>query len=618
MDYCSSLEVICIFFFSLFLKTNYSGQTALNCGVKLWREGFFEKNDIQVLGTPVDAILATEDRHVFSEKLKEINESIAKSVAATTVDGAVKAAASIGYPVIIRAGFALGGLGSGFAHSEEELKKLVQIALASSEQVLIERSLKGWKEVEYEVVRDAYDNCVTVCNMENFDPLGIHTGESIVIAPSQTLSDEDYHKLRQVSIKVVRHLGIIGECNIQFALSPHNDEYYIIEVNARLSRSSALASKATGYPLAFVAAKLALGVSLPSLKNAVTRVTTACFEPSLDYIVVKIPRWDLDKFVRVKKQVGTAMKSVGEVMAIGRTFEEAIQKASRMVNPYASGFQSGLASPEDELLSNPTNERLFVIASSLAAGKSVEEIHKLTNIDPWFLYKLDNIIKFEKYLSTGKMDHDTLLRAKKLGFSDKHIAKCINSTEQAVRNLRNRMNIRPWVKQIDTVAAEFPASNNYLYLTYNGSESDVSPGGKSPLGSIVVLGSGSYCIGSSVEFDWCCVSCIRMLKKLGYDTIMLNYNPETVSTDYDECDKLFFEEISIETVTDIYEQEKARGIVVSMGGQIPNNIALPLGKLGLTILGTTPANIDKAENRYKFSRMLDTLGVDQQIGRAHV
>jgi carbamoyl-phosphate synthase / aspartate carbamoyltransferase / dihydroorotase len=616
------------------LLLQFGGQTALNCGIELYRSGVLVNNNVAVLGTSVDTIIATEDREIFAQKLTEIDEKIAPSVAARSLSESIAAADRIGYPVIVRAGFALGGLGSGFAYNQDDLVKIVQVALASSEQVLVEKSLKGWKEIEYEVVRDSFDNCITVCNMENFDPLGIHTGESIVVAPSQTLTDEEYNILRNTAIKVVRHLGVVGECNIQYALDPASTQYYIIEVNARLSRSSALASKATGYPLAFVAAKLALGHPLPKLRNSTTKSTTACFEPSLDYCVVKIPRWDLKKFSRVSTLIGTSMKSVGEVMAIGRRFEEAMQKAIRMVNPSVTGFQPfGSVKASEELLRDPTDQRIYVIADAMRTGYGVDKVHDLTKIDKWFLHKLQNIVNFENGLrervkSPSALTREVLLEAKQLGFSDKQIAKALNSTELIIRKQRHDFRVLPCVKQIDTVAAEFPATNNYLYMTYNGFEDDVARGFPEKSGSVavadedaeldvtvpksvVVLGSGAYCIGSSVEFDWCAVNCIRTLRNLGHKTIMINYNPETVSTDYDECDKLYFEELTFERVVDIYEREEPDGVVVSMGGQIPNNLATPLQRAGVHIFGTATEAIESAENRYKFSRLLDTLGVDQ-------
>eukprot|EP01127_Copromyxa_protea_P023478 TRINITY_DN879_c0_g1_i2.p1 TRINITY_DN879_c0_g1~~TRINITY_DN879_c0_g1_i2.p1 ORF type:complete len:2180 (-),score=570.05 TRINITY_DN879_c0_g1_i2:157-5766(-) len=598
----------------LFLQ--FGGQTALNCGISLYREGYFEKMGVSILGTPVDVILATEDRELFSEKLQEIDEKIAPSISARTMADALAAANKIGYPVIVRAGFALGGLGSGFAYNDKELTDIVTLAFSTSEMVLVERSLKGWKEIEYEVVRDREDNCVTVCNMENFDPLGIHTGESIVVAPSQTLSDRTYHMLREVSIRVVRHLGIVGECNIQFSLDPHSETYYIIEVNARLSRSSALASKATGYPLAFIAAKLAQGKTLPELRNLVTGgLTTACFEPSLDYVVVKMPRWDLNKFVHVERTIGTSMKSVGEVMAVGRTFEEAIQKTIRMVHNKFNGFESGRVEATEDGLVNASYQRILVIADAFAKGYTVEQIRELTRIDTWFLTKLKKISDLEvglKKIKTAELlTAAKILEAKKLGFSDAQIARCLHTTDLAIRTLRQQHNIIPVVKQIDTVSAEFPAANNYLYLTYNGTEDDVPRKQKGDAESIIVLGSGCYSIGSSVEFDWCAVSCIRTLGKLGYKRIVINFNPETVSTDYDECDELYFEEISFETVTDIYERKLPMGVVISMGGQLAQNIAMALSRQNIHVLGTDVESIDNAENRYKFSRMLDTLNVDQ-------
>jgi len=605
----------------------FGGQTALNCGIELQRSGVLEEFGVQVLGTAVDAIVATEDRDIFSQKLLEINEKIAMGFPADTVDGAVAAAAKIGYPVILRAAFALGGLGSGFAHDEASCRKLAAQAFSASPQVLVERSMKGWKEIEYEVVRDAQDNCITVCNMENFDPLGIHTGDSIVVAPSQTLSNTEYYKLRSVAIKVARHLGIVGECNIQYALDPNSEDYCIIEVNARLSRSSALASKATGYPLAYVAAKLALGHSLPIIRNSVTKTTTACFEPSLDYCVVKFPRWDLSKFRRVSSGLGSAMKSVGEVMSIGRNFQEAMQKAIRMVAPGVHGFQpakpgSNLYFDDDdaiaEELSNPTDLRVFALASAFARGESVDSIFEKTKINPWFLCKLQEINQMREMLASynvGSISKELLRYAKQQGFSDGQVAMALEGslTEMDVRALRKAKGVLPVVKQIDTLAAEFPAQTNYLYMTYHGTESDpvvLAPEVANGLGTMV-LGCGAYRIGSSVEFDWCAVSCIRTLRKLGHRAIVVNYNPETVSTDYDECDLLYFEEISIERVLDIYEHEAADGLIVSVGGQVPNNLALPLEANGVNILGTSPANIDRAEDRNKFSSILDKIGVDQ-------
>ncbi|XP_067125336.1 multifunctional protein CAD [Centruroides vittatus] len=590
----------------------FGGQTALNCGVELEKAGIFDQYKIQVLGTPITSIISSEDRKLFAEKVAEINESVVPSAAAYSVPEALEVAESLGYPILVRSAYALGGLGSGFANNQEELKTLVTQALVRSSQVLLDKSLKGWKEVEYEVVRDAYDNCITVCNMENVDPLGIHTGESIVVAPSQTLTNEEYNRLRTTAIKVIRHLGVVGECNIQYALNPNSEEFHIVEVNARLSRSSALASKATGYPLAYIAAKLALGISLPELCNSVTGSTTACFEPSLDYCVVKIPRWDLGKFAGVSNKIGSSMKSVGEVMAIGRNFEEAFQKALRMVDENIAGFDPYIKQVNDEELECPTDKRMFVVAAALKAGYSIECLHKLTRIDPWFLSKLQNIINYHSYLESFQskpsgLTKEVILKAKQLGFSDKQIAQCIESTELVVRKIRQTMHITPKIKQIDTVAAEWPAKTNYLYLTYNGISHDL----QFPGGAIMVLGSGVYRIGSSVEFDWCAVSCVTKLRKMGRKTIMINYNPETVSTDYDMCDRLYFDEISFETVMDIYTLEQPEGIILCVGGQLPNNIALDLHLQKARILGTSPESIDGAENRFKFSRLLDTIGISQ-------
>ncbi|KAG1705097.1 CAD protein [Nymphon striatum] len=588
----------------------FGGQTALNCGIELMKKGILERFNVKVLGTPLSSIIASEDRQLFAEKVAEIGERVAPSAAAYNVDEALIAAESLGYPVLVRAAFALGGLGSGFANNAGELKLLATQALTHSNQLFIDKSLKGWKEVEYEVVRDAYDNCITVCNMENIDPLGIHTGESIVVAPSQTLTNKEYNMLRSTAIKVIRHLGVIGECNIQYALNPLSKEFYIIEVNARLSRSSALASKATGYPLAYIAAKLSLGICLSSLNNSVTGNTTACFEPSLDYCVVKIPRWDLTKFARVSSKIGSSMKSVGEVMAIGRCFEEVFQKALRMVNENVVGFDPNLKSVSEQDLEYPTDKRMFVLAAAMKAGYTIERLYSLTKIDRWFLSKLKNIIDFQTVLEGNKSEpltREIMLKAKKLGFCDKQIAACVGSTELAVRKRRLDFNLMPFVKQIDTVAAEWPAQTNYLYLTYNASTNDI----KFPGGAVIVIGSGVYRIGSSVEFDWCAVGCIKELKKLGKKTTMINYNPETVSTDYDMCDQLFFEEISFETVMDIYTLENPEGIVLCMGGQLPNNIAMDLHRQQARVLGTSPENIDSAENRFKFSRMLDTIGILQ-------
>ena len=591
------------------IYVTFGGQTALKVGMELKDE--FESLGVKVLGTPIDTIITTEDRELFARSMEAIDEKCAKSASASSLDEALNAVTVIGYPVIVRAAYALGGLGSGFAENEEQLVDLCNKAFAASPQVLVERSMKGWKEIEYEVVRDARDNCITVCNMENFDPLGIHTGDSIVVAPSQTLSDEDYNMLRSTAIKVIRHLGVVGECNIQYALNPFSKEYCIIEVNARLSRSSALASKATGYPLAFVAAKLGLGIPLNEISNSVTKVTCACFEPSLDYIVVKIPRWDLKKFTRVSTALSSSMKSVGEVMSIGRTFEEAIQKAIRAVDYNNLGFNqtSALMSIDNEL-QTPSDQRMFAIANAMHSGYSVDKIWEMTKIDKWFLYRLKGLSDFGGYLAsfnTATISPRLIRQAKQLGFSDRQLAKFLGSNELAVRGMRIEAGIMPFVKQIDTVAAEFPAHTNYLYSTYNGQEHDISFEDH----GVMVLGSGVYRIGSSVEFDWCSVRTVRTLREQGYKTIMVNYNPETVSTDYDEVDRLYFENITLETVLDVYQLEAASGAIVCMGGQTPNNIALPLHWSNVRILGTSPEMIDSAENRYKFSRMLDRIFVDQ-------
>eukprot|EP00057_Strongylocentrotus_purpuratus_P012618 XP_011667092.1 PREDICTED: CAD protein [Strongylocentrotus purpuratus] len=587
----------------------FGGQTGLNCGVKLEKSGVLQRYNVKVLGTPVKSIEDTEDRKIFADRMQEIGEQVAPSSAAYSVDEVIEAANHIGYPVLVRAAYALGGLGSGFANNNDELLILANAAFAHTTQVLVDKSLKGWKEVEYEVVRDAYDNCITVCNMENIDPLGIHTGESIVVAPSQTLTNIEYNMLRKTAIKVIRHLGVVGECNIQYALNPESHEFFIIEVNARLSRSSALASKATGYPLAYIAAKLALGIPLPKLKNSVTNSTTACFEPSLDYCVVKIPRWDLKKFTKVSKKIGSSMKSVGEVMAVGRKFEEAFQKALRMVDENVTGFDHDKEKVSEEVLNLPTDERIFVVAAALKAGYTIDKLYELTRIDPWFLHKFNNIINCTTALEASPIEpsKELILQAKKLGFSDKQISKCVLSTELAIRTLRQSYGLKPFVKQIDTVAAEWPASTNYLYLTYNGDTHDLD----FPGGHVMVIGSGVYRIGSSVEFDWCAVRCITEMRNHGRKTIMLNYNPETVSTDYDMCDRLYFDEISFETVMDIYESEDPTGIVLSMGGQLPNNIAMALHRQQCRILGSSPESIDNAENRFKFSRMLDLIGLNQ-------
>ncbi|KAK1732841.1 carbamoyl-phosphate synthase I [Skeletonema marinoi] len=590
------------------------GQTALNCAVDMYHQGIFEKYGVHVLGTQIPVVIDTEDRQLFSDRLNEINEKIAQSITTTSVEGAVEASKTIGFPLMIRSAFALGGLGSGICVDEKDLRENAKKALAVSPQILVEKSMLGWKEVEYEVVRDVYDNCVTVCNMENFDPLGIHTGDSIVMAPSQTLSDEEYHMLRETAIRVVKHLGIVGECNIQYALHPESLEYCIIEVNPRLSRSSALASKATGYPLAFVAAKLALGIPLNEVQNAVTKKTQACFEPSLDYIVTKIPRWDMSKFEGVATNIGSAMKSVGEVMSIGRTLEESLQKAIRMVDPSNPGYSPKFKFTHEELLTElavPTDRRIFAIAQAMYdKSLSVAEIHDITKIDHWFLRRCENIVKTYdamKNKSLGDIDHGMMLEAKKNGFSDIQIAECLKCTEEDVRSKRKSFDIVPKTKQIDTLAAEYPAETNYLYTTYHGSEDDV----ESSNGGVIVLGSGAYRIGSSIEFDWCGVSAIRTLRQIGKSATVINYNPETVSTDYDECDRLYFEELSGERVRDIYEKDNSEGIIVSVGGQIPNGLAIPLDKAGVKILGTPAKMIDNAEDRMKFSDMIDEIGVQQ-------
>ena len=605
---------------------SFGGQTALNCGVALYKAGIFEKYNVRVLGTPVQAIMDTEDRELFVEKLNEINVKTIKSEAVENLEDARRAAKELGYPVIIRAAYALGGLGSGFCDNEEELNVLAEKAFSFSPQVLVEKSLKGWKEVEYEVVRDRYDNCITVCNMENFDPLGIHTGESIVIAPSQTLTNAEYHKLRELAIRIIRHIGIVGECNVQYAFDPESEDYRVIEVNARLSRSSALASKATGYPLAFVAAKLGLGYGLFDLKNSVTKTTSAFFEPALDYVVCKIPRWDLGKFHGVDRELGSSMKSVGEVMAIGRTFEEAIQKGLRMIGQGMHGFVENkelVIEDVDKALREPTDKRIFVISKAMRAGYTVDQIHELTKIDKWFLQKLQHIMDTSKEMHEWGNNHkqitdmpDELLRkAKVQGFSDFQIARAIGYEGDMedgilyVRNHRKQVGILPVVKQIDTLAAEYPAQTNYLYLTYSGVANDVKYLGDHK--SIVVLGSGAYRIGSSVEFDWCGVQALQTIRKEGYRSVMINYNPETVSTDYDMCDRLYFDELSFERVLDVIDLEQPGGVIVSVGGQIPNNLAMKLHRQSVPVLGTSPLSIDRAENRHKFSAMLDQLGIDQ-------
>jgi len=592
----------------------FGGQTALNCGLELWKNGVFEKYNVEVLGTPVSVIESTEDRALFAKKLAQIDVAVPHSIAAHNKKEAVKIAESMGYPVMIRIAFALGGLGSGICTSREEVEELAEKAFAHTNQILVEEYLKGWKEIEYEVVRDKYDNCITVCNMENFDPMGIHTGESIVVAPSQTLNNSEYHLLRETAIKVIRHLGVIGECNIQYALDPHSEQFRVIEVNARLSRSSALASKATGYPLAFVAAKLALGYGLVDIKNKITQTTMACFEPALDYVVIKIPRWDLKKFDKVSNRLGSAMKSVGEVMGIGRSFEEALQKALRMleigVNGLVCNDRMRFKNVKD-VLKNPTDERVFAIATAMQEGVDVEKIHEFTHIDRWFLYKIKHIVDVATQLgrySGGVCPRGILHEAKKSGFSDRQIAHLLELPETDVRALRSNYDIQPVVKQIDTLAAEYPARSNFLYLTYHGDANDVEAHGNK---SVMVLGSGVYRIGSSVEFDWCCVNAVMALKSMGYNTIMVNYNPETVSTDFDECDRLYFEEMTFEAIEDIYRKEKPIGIIVSMGGQTPNNLALRLHEAGMNILGTPPARIDQAEDRHKFSSLLDKLQIDQ-------
>ena len=607
---------------------SFGGQTALNCGVQLFQNKVLEKYNVKVLGTPVEAIMNTEDRELFIQQLDEIDVKTIKSEAVDNIDDAIRAAREVGYPVIVRAAYALGGLGSGFCDNEEELTSLVEKALSFSPQVLVEKSLKGWKEIEYEVVCDRYDNCITVCNMENFDPLGIHTGESIVVAPSQTLNNADYHKLRALAIKIIRHIGIVGECNVQYAYDPSSMDYRVIEVNARMSRSSALASKATGYPLAFVAAKLGLGYGLFDLKNSVTKVTSAFFEPALDYIVCKIPRWDLGKFHGVKREIGSSMKSVGEVMAIGRTFEEVIQKGLRMIGQGKHGFIENspmrIANIENAL-KEPTDSRIFVIESAFRKGYDVDKIHELTKIDKWFLYKLRNLYQtateLESLNNIKDIPQDLLKLAKQQGFSDFQIAKAVlkqnlgngHEANLKVRALRNEYGIKPVVKQIDTLAAEYPAQTNYLYMTYNGTTHDIAyeNDGK----SVVVVGSGAYRIGSSVEFDWCSVNALLTVKREGWRSVMINYNPETVSTDYDMCDRLYFDELTFERVMDIIDLETPHGTILSTGGQIPNNLAMKLDAQKVKILGTQAIDIDHAEDRHKFSAMLDELGIDQPAWR---
>ena len=603
---------------------SFGGQTALNCGVELYRKGILEKYNVKVLGTPVQAIMDTEDRELFVQKLDEINVKTIKSEACETIEQTSKAAAELGYPVIIRAAYALGGLGSGFADNEEELDKLAEKAFSFSPQVLVEKSLKGWKEIEYEVVRDRYDNCITVCNMENFDPLGIHTGESIVIAPSQTLTNSEYHKLRALAIKIIRHIGIVGECNVQYAFDPKSEDYRVIEVNARLSRSSALASKATGYPLAFVAAKLGMGYGLFELKNSVTKTTSAFFEPALDYVVCKIPRWDLSKFRGVDKELGSSMKSVGEVMAIGRNFEEAIQKGLRMIGQGMHGFVENKEleiADIDAALREPTDKRVFVISKAMHKGYTVDQIHDLTKIDKWFLEKLKHIIDIDeamKKCNINTLDRELLRTAKVYGFTDFQIARAVGLEDElksmrkaslVVRTRRKNYGILPVVKQIDTLAAEYPAQTNYLYVTYAGVKSDITF--ENDKRSIIVLGSGAYRIGSSVEFDWCGVQALNTIRKEGYRSVMINYNPETVSTDYDMCDRLYFDELTFERVMDIIDLETPHGVIVSTGGQIPNNLAMLLDEQHVPILGTKAQDIDNAEDRAKFSQMLTNNGINQ-------
>ncbi len=596
------------------ILVGFGGQTALNCAVTLFDTGVLARYNVAVLGTPIQTIKDTEDRQLFVQRLGEIDVHTPRSQAVTSWETARAVAASIGYPVMVRAAFALGGLGSGKCANEGELAERVKKAFAHSPQVLVEEYLNGWKEVEYEVVRDAFDNCITVCNMENVDPLGIHTGESIVVAPSQTLTNDEYHQLREVAIRTIRHLKVVGECNVQFALDPYSNQYRVIEVNARLSRSSALASKATGYPLAYVAAKLSLGYSLTELRNSVTRTTTACFEPALDYVVVKVPRWDLKKFKNVSTQLGSAMKSVGEVMAIGRNFEEALQKALRMLEVGVDGLVA-TAGPRfadlDDALSRPGTERVFALPQAIRAGYSIEAIRALTHIDPWFLQAVGSLVEVERRLESYRGGHcpsELLREAKRAGFSDGQIARILGLEESSVRRIRRNAGIVPHVKQIDTLAGEYPAQTNYLYLTYDASEDDVETEHEK---NVLVLGSGAYRIGSSVEFDWCCVNASRALRKLGYRSILINYNPETVSTDYDVCDRLYFDGLNLETVLDVYERERCIGVVVSVGGQIPNNLALQLHEAGVRVLGTSPIDIDRAEDRHKFSSLLDEIGVAQ-------
>src|SRR2546422_3359897 len=592
----------------------FGGQTALNCGLELAETGILKQYGVTVLGTSIQAVRETEDRGLFVKKLTEIGVKVPASSAATCVSEAGRVADEIGYPVMLRIAYALGGLGSGMCVNQDEVRDRATKAFAHSRQILIEEFLKGWKEVEYEVVRDRFDNCITVCNMETLDPMGIHTGESIVVATSQPLSNSEYHLLRQMAIRVIRHLGVIGECNIQFALDPDADDYRVIEVNARLSRSSALASKATGYPLAYIATKLALGYGLTELRNPITKVTQACFEPALDYVVVKIPRWDLQKFRGVHKRIGSAMKSVGEVMAIARSFEEALQKALRMLQTGVGGLVGNDNfdfTNLDKELSEPTPSRIFAVAEAIKRDYPLERIYELSRIDKWFFFKIQNIVEMEKLLRrvpNKQCTPELLLEAKQMGFSDFQIAKLTGSEESEIRQQRKECRVTPYVKQIDTLGAEYPTQTNYLYLTYNGGEDDIRYDDKN---SVIVLGSGPYCIGSSVEFDWCCVNTVLALRKLNYHTIVVNYNPETVSTDYNECDKLYFDELSFETLQEIYARENPVGVILSMGGQIPNNLAMRCYEAGMRILGTSPLSIDTAEDRQKFSKLLEELGIDQ-------
>lgn len=604
------------------IMLGFGGQTALNCGLDLEKQGILKKYNVTVLGTQVDSINKTEDRELFVKELNKIKVKTPKSIAVTSVQAGIKAAKQVGYPVILRAGFTLGGLGSGFANNEKEIKKALKEAFSYSPQVLIEEDLRGWKEIEYEVVRDSVDNCITVCNMENFDPLGVHTGESIVIAPSQTLSNAEYHQLRDISIKTIRHFKILGECNIQFALNPKSltdngeFDYRVIEVNARLSRSSALASKVTGYPLAYIAAKLALGFKLTELENSITKKTYSCFEPALDYVALKIPRWDLQKFPRVDEEIGSKMKSVGEVMAIGRSFPEVLQKAIRMLQVGKFGLVLNKSRTEtiEEDIVTPTPRRLFAISRALREGYTVDEIHEMSKIDKWFLYQIGQIDGFRKLnIDKANITKDFLLEAKQLGYSDKQIGLLVGTDEDEIRKIRKSLGVLPVFKQIDTLAAEYPAETNYLYSTYHGETSDIEETPVKDEKKIMILGSGPYKIGSSVEFDWCCVTTAKYLRKLGYKVVMVNYNPETVSTDYDICDKLYFEELSLERVLDIYEYEKPQGVIISMGGQIPNNLALKLHDNNVWILGTSPHSIDKCEDRNKFSQILDKLEIDQPV-----